>query len=195
MSRYKNLKNILLPGDIILTHNSKVEGLGEIIVSRGIEWFTDGDYSHCIWVNFPWIYHWTTWRAKKEKLKSYLKSDYKICVMRYEELTIKQVKMIEMYANQDVKDKRIYASKSYFGYALFNAMSKIPLIGKGLSGFFRRHKNPWRARNQRVCSSGIIQRWFKKAGIDICPELGDEQVTPEDIFLSDKLRIVYREEI
>lgn len=183
--RLKNILTIVKDGDIILIQNLEFN-----IVSNRIQWFTNSRWNHTVWFHGPkHIYHWTTWRARKDKLKKYIIPQYRICIRRSDPLSKKQVEKIYELAKKDVKKKRKYAKKAYLGYAIFNLLAKIPFLRS-----IRRYDNPWKQYNQKVCSSGIIERWFQKAaGIILCPDTGEEQTTPEDIYQAKVIRTIYEE--
>ena len=189
MNRYKLITSRLYDGDIILIENRKSD-----IVSDGIKSATGSRWSHTVWYKKPkTIFHWTTWNCKKDPLKRYIKDQYNICIMRYEGITNVHISNIESLAMEDVKNKRRYSKKAYLGYAIANFSAKIPFIGMKLSRWLKKWKNPWREANKRVCSSGIVRRWFAGVGIILCPDIGDEQTTPQDIYISKELINVYEE--
>lgn len=181
-SRYKKILDILKDGDIILIENTERD-----FVDDGIEWFTDSRWCHAVWYYNKYIYHWTRWTARRNFLKRYLKKQYKLCIMRYPGMKKYQIINIRAIARHDVKEKKKYGKKPYLGFALFNIFRKLGL------GWLRKYKNPWREYDKRECSTGIVQRWFKKAGIILCSHLGEEQVTPQDIRECKKLQVIYLE--
>lgn len=188
MGRKSDIKSKLKDGDIVLVNNTKFN-----VISKGIQWFTGGRYNHCVWYCMGRVYHWTMWTALKDKMKVITKRHYKLCIMRYRELTHNQIDDIRFLAEDDVKKKKKYAKRDYMGHILVTSISKIPFIGKGLSRFLKKYRNPWRTYDQKVCSSGIVGRWFKDAGLDLRPDISEEYVDPEDIRECKKLVCIYEE--
>lgn len=184
----KQFLNVLRDGDIVLINNTKFNE-----VSKGIQWFTGGDYNHCIWHVFKMVYHWTTWFAKKDPLKEFLKPEYKLCIMRYEDLYEADIDVIKGFAEKDVKNKKKYAKREYLGHTIVTMIAKIPWFGRKLARWLKRYKNPWEVQGEKVCSSGIVARWFNRAGIQLLPNISSGYENPEDIRQCKKLICVFEE--
>lgn len=188
--RLQNIKMIMKDGDILLIENLNLKKkLKDTIISGGIQYFTNSRFNHSAWISKYDLYHWTMWTVKHDPLKKFIKKTYKLVILRYDDLTPIQCDLIRAMAISDYKKKKKYSVKSYLGFSIFAILRKFGF------GKLRKYDNPWRVDGQKVCSSGIIDRWFKTVcKIDLCPDLGMEQVTPRDIYESSLLRIIYEEE-
>jgi len=165
-------------------------------ISNGIRWFTNGKVSHiAMYVgggkNF--IIEYTIGGCQHNRIQKYLKYPYKIWVRRIKDLTVDMASKIKDEAYKDIGKGYDYVA--YAGYMFFQGLEKIDKVMEKLFKFdlglsnLRKFDNWLQVRNKEVCSSGI-DVWTKRAGLDLFPELGNQQVTPEDVLKSNKLKTI-----
>jgi len=176
---FNKLKYIPEIGDAVLIHDDRPN-----IVGDSIEWFTNGKVSHVdLYVGNGKVIGATIKGVVEQKIKKYFKRYYTITIRRIKNITVNQAVKMKLAAYSDVKKKIQYDFFSYLGYIFLQLLRKLGL--KEAESW----DNPVDDQDKVVCSSAY-DRWAKKAGIDLFPDIGEEAVTPRHIFESDRLETI-----
>jgi len=167
-------------GDAILVRNSNKKAF----ISKGICWVTHSRVSHtALYVGGGEnkIIEYTGDGCRVAKLSKYFGQDFTIWVRRIKGLTTTQASLMKSAAYNDVGKN--YDFLSYIPYIFYQFLRAIGL------GRFRKRDMLLHADDKQVCSSAY-DKWAKSANVDLFPNLGEQQPTPEDILKNKLLRTI-----
>jgi uncharacterized protein YycO len=114
--------------------------------------------------------------VKKTRLPSRVKKKdtERVVVLRYEKLTVNEAEIIKDYAYSRIGVKYDWRQIVGFGIWCFGRI----FLGKK---FWEKHKcNPFDTKEKDICSE-LVYNAYQKAGIKLCPEKNESNVTPADL--------------
>jgi len=170
----------LRKADIMVIQNKKFD-----LISSGIRWFQNGKSSHtCLIsdVKGQKQIEYTIGGCQERDIKIYMNYPHKVWIMRKIDLSYRERNEIVKQAKLDIGKRYDYLS--YIIYILVMGLKKIGI------NLERKFNNFIQARDKEVCSSGV-DKWYRKAGQDLFPNIGDNMVVPDDFLKHKKLTNIF----
>ena len=183
MKRKTKIISKLQRGDIILIDNKKFN-----LISIGIKWFTSSRFNHaCIYVGNSRIAHFTgLYGARYDKIGIFTKKRYKMAVMRHNGgLTSFEKPALDAVIKYSIDESQDYDHISIVGSAILSLLEKI-----GINLW--KYKNPLDSEGNQ-CLTGI-DMWYKQIGLDLFPDIGSGNPSPQDAYECKELVRIYEEE-